>query len=392
MKAWEATVRKTHAARRQASNIFSSSPVANMDEEDEIHAAGEVFHAERYLPNGDYYTGHWLDNFPHGFGKYWWTDGCMYVGDWYRGKTMGKGTFSWPSGANYQGEFKSGYMDGEGIYTGPNGDTYKGSWVMNLKHGHGVKEYTNGDIYDGEWCGGLQEGNGKYQWKDGNCYDGEWKNGMMSGMGKLVWSNGNTFEGLWDDGIPSGHGRFKWADGSFYEGNWSKDAAEQNGDYHPSDDNSKDEHKDWSQEQVYEVDLKECEICPLDKVPILPSHKKLAVWRSTKGSSSTASTSDTAPRSRRMSIDGSSFDVSTVEEANLKARDDTSFSSPSPSNSSVEASPIQIPKVVKKQGDIISKGHKNYELMLNLQLGIRLYFEVLCFIIYFLFSAFHGLD
>ncbi|XP_023731602.1 phosphatidylinositol 4-phosphate 5-kinase 6 [Lactuca sativa] len=371
MKAWEATVRKTHAARRQASNIFSSSPVANMDEEDEIHAAGEVFHAERYLPNGDYYTGHWLDNFPHGFGKYWWTDGCMYVGDWYRGKTMGKGTFSWPSGANYQGEFKSGYMDGEGIYTGPNGDTYKGSWVMNLKHGHGVKEYTNGDIYDGEWCGGLQEGNGKYQWKDGNCYDGEWKNGMMSGMGKLVWSNGNTFEGLWDDGIPSGHGRFKWADGSFYEGNWSKDAAEQNGDYHPSDDNSKDEHKDWSQEQVYEVDLKECEICPLDKVPILPSHKKLAVWRSTKGSSSTASTSDTAPRSRRMSIDGSSFDVSTVEEANLKARDDTSFSSPSPSNSSVEASPIQIPKVVKKQGDIISKGHKNYELMLNLQLGIR---------------------
>ncbi|KAL4558023.1 hypothetical protein LXL04_036219 [Taraxacum kok-saghyz] len=40
-------------------------------------------------------------------------------------------------------------------------------------------------------------------------------------------------------------------------------------------------------------------------------------------------------------------------------------------SSSLEASPFQIPKEVKKQGDIISKGHKNYELMLNLQLGIR---------------------
>ncbi len=29
------------------------------------------------------------------------------------------------------------------------------------------------------------------------------------------------------------------------------------------------------------------------------------------------------------------------------------------------------PKPGKKQGETISKGHKNYELMLNLQLGIR---------------------
>ncbi|KAL9232648.1 hypothetical protein vseg_007732 [Gypsophila vaccaria] len=33
--------------------------------------------------------------------------------------------------------------------------------------------------------------------------------------------------------------------------------------------------------------------------------------------------------------------------------------------------PLRIPKAGKKQGETITKGHKNYELMLNLQLGIR---------------------
>lgn len=377
MKAWEATMRKTHAAaKRQASNIFGSAHVANVEEEeeDEVHAAGEVYHAERYLPNGDFYTGHWSDNFPHGFGKYWWTDGCMYVGDWYKGKTMGKGTFSWPSGANYQGEFKSGFMDGEGICTGPNGDTYKGFFVMNLKHGYGVKEYTNGDVYDGEWCGGLQQGPGTYQWREGNYYEGEWKNGMMSGKGKLVWTNGNTFEGLWEDNIPKGHGTFTWADGCFYEGNWSNDSTEQNGTYHPSSDDG-DEHAEWCQDQLYEVDLQDCIICPLEKIPIMPSQKKLAVWRSTKGNSNSSA------QPRRMSVDGRLDGNADVEfhrmqmledtERILRARDDASLSS-SANSSPFEASPIQIPTVVKKQGDTISKGHKNYELMLNLQLGIRL--------------------
>ncbi|XP_071737582.1 phosphatidylinositol 4-phosphate 5-kinase 6-like isoform X2 [Rutidosis leptorrhynchoides] len=379
MKAWEAKVKKTHAvAKRQASHIFGSAHVTNVedDEEDEVHAVGEVYHAERYLSNGDYYTGHWSENFPHGFGKYWWTDGCMYVGDWYHGKTMGKGTFSWPSGANYQGEFKSGYMDGEGIYTGPNGDTYKGVWVMNLKHGYGVKEYTNGDVYDGEWCRGLQEGNGKYQWNQGNFYEGEWRNGTMSGKGKLIWSNGNTFEGFWEDNIPKGHGTFTWADGSFYEGNWSNDPNEQSGMYNPST-NVGDEHDDWCQDQVYEVDLQDCIICPLEKVPIMPSQKKLAVWRSSKANNRDGSVRPP----RRRSVDGR-LDASVDAEFHrmqmlddteriLRARDDASLLSSSPGSSPYEANPFVIPKVVKKQGETICKGHKNYELMLNLQLGIR---------------------
>ncbi|KAJ9544690.1 hypothetical protein OSB04_024397 [Centaurea solstitialis] len=370
MKAWEATVRKTHAvAKRQASNIFGSAHIANVEEEivveedDQAHGSGEVYQAERYISNGDYYTGYWLENAPHGFGKYWWTDGCMYVGDWYRGQTMGKGTFSWPSGASYQGEFKSGYMDGEGIYTGPNGDTYKGFWVMNLRHGYGIKEYTNGDVYDGEWCRGLQEGNGKYEWKDsGNCYSGEWMNGIM-----WEWE-----DGIWEEGLPKGKGAFQWADGSFYIGNWSYDPSELNVSYCSSG-NALDEHLGWRPRDLYEVELKECRICPLEKFAIMPPNKKLAAWRSSKGNGDHGTPNPSRRMSGECGSDETLNKTRTLEDSrrSLKASDDTSVLSSSPCNSPFEVSPIQIPKVVKKQGEIISKGHKNYELMLNLQLGIR---------------------
>ncbi|GER52537.1 phosphatidylinositol-4-phosphate 5-kinase family protein [Striga asiatica] len=268
MKAWEATVRRTQAAaKKRANTIFGTSyPVENNtnavedqetndDLDEETHAPGEVYHAEKFLPNGDYYAGYWADSFPHGQGKYWWTDGCMYVGEWFKGKTMGKGVFSWPSGAMYEGNFKSGFMDGEGTYTGANGGTYKGSWVMNLKHGYGIKEYANGDSYEGEWSRGSQEGQGKYQWKKGNFYVGEWKNGRICGGGRMMWTNGNAYEGSWEDGVPKGNGTFKWADGSFYVGNWSSDPKEQNGTYYPS---SGSLLVEWDPQEVYASDLKDC--------------------------------------------------------------------------------------------------------------------------------------
>ncbi|KAK4725572.1 hypothetical protein R3W88_028351 [Solanum pinnatisectum] len=385
MKAWEATIRITQAAtRKRANTIFctqgSSSPTTeeeNEQQDDHIYANGEIFHAERFLPNGDYYSGYWLDNFPHGQGKYWWTDGCMYVGDWFRGKTMGKGIFSWPSGAMYEGNFKTGFMDGDGTYTGPNGDTYRGCWVMNLKHGHGVKEYVNGDCYDGEWCRGLQEGQGRYNWKNGNYYVGEWKNGTIVGKGKMYWTNGNVYEGNWEDGFPKGNGTFKWTDGSFYIGNWSKDPNEQNGTFYPSTSLLQTGNLEWDPQQVFNVDLVECTICPPEKVPILPSQKKLALWRSSKAV-------DSNIKPRRMSLDGR-IDAPPVDREFGRIRlSDVAGTSASTSyylddsivglqdpDGYLRGSPIRIPKVVKRQGQTISKGHKNYELMLNLQLGIR---------------------
>ncbi|XP_049397590.1 phosphatidylinositol 4-phosphate 5-kinase 6-like isoform X2 [Solanum stenotomum] len=381
MKAWEATVRKTQAvARKRANTIFGTYGPSHVEEEiidqvdveedNEGHANGEVYHSERFLPNGDYYSGYWVDSFPHGHGKYWWTDGCMYVGDWFRGKKMGKGTFSWPSGAMYEGNFKSGYMDGEGTFTGPNGDSFKGSWVMNLKHGHGVKEYSNGDVYDGEWNRGLQHGNGKYAWKNGNCYVGEWKNGVICGKGKMCWKNGNVYEGNWEDGVPKGNGTLKWDDGSFYVGNWNKDQNEQNGTFYPSASLLEGGNLDWDPQEVYNTDLIACSICPNEKVSILPSQKKLAVWRSAKATENNV-------RPRRMSVDGR-IDAAPVDREFGRMRlSDCAGTPPRISciddamDGYIRGSPIRHPKAAKRQGETISKGHKNYDLMLNLQLGIR---------------------
>ncbi|KAF3526051.1 hypothetical protein F2Q69_00049232 [Brassica cretica] len=392
LKAWEVTVRKTQQAKKRANNIFGTVSVASQtddqattteENDDETStnrsSIGELYHAERVLPNGDYYTGQWYDSFPHGHGKYLWTDGCMYIGEWYNEKTMGKGKFGWPSGATYEGEFKSGYMDGIGTYTGPSGYTYRGQWVMNLKHGHGIKSYANGDVYDGEWRRGLQEAQGKYRWRDESYYIGEWKNGMICGKGTFIWTDGCRYDGFWDDGFPSGNGTFKWDDGSFYVGHWSQDPEEMNGAYYPS---GNEENLEWDPKDVFN-NLSEYKTCSGERVPVLPSQKKLSVWNSSKR----------VEKPRRISVDGrvsvgldrafekknmwgsesgegaADIDSTTrrdldAEIMRLEAEGFIQSLKPIPV-------PMRLPRAGKKQGETISKGHRNYELMLNLQLGIR---------------------
>ncbi|GMI64787.1 phosphatidyl inositol monophosphate 5 kinase 4 [Hibiscus trionum] len=377
LKAWEATMRKTQAAKKRANSIFGITSMANVaqnDVEDDdtdknVSTSGEAYFAEKILPNGDYYTGQWQDNFPDGQGKYLWTDGCIYIGEWHKGKTMGRGRFTWPSGASYEGEFKTGYMDGSGIYIGANGDTYKGNWVMNLKHGHGMMHYSNGDLFDGEWRRGLQEGQGKYQWKNKNYYVGEWKNGVIFGKGTFVWSNGSKYDGFWEDGLPKGNGTYQWPDGSFYVGNWSKDPDEQNGTYYPSESSSAAD-LEWDPTTVYN-DLGNSKVCHGERVSIMPSQKRLAMWYSTKG----------GDRPRRMSVDGrasvgverpldkTSLWESDSERSSLRDLDYELYDDTNPKFNL--GLPLKLPKLGKRQGETISKGHRNYELMLNLQLGIR---------------------
>ncbi|GAB4851746.1 Phosphatidylinositol 4-phosphate 5-kinase 4 [Ancistrocladus abbreviatus] len=386
-KAWEATLRKTQAvAKKRAHSIFGSMSIAHVNDdfdddnsashqhEDRSHHANEneASQVEKFLPNGDYYTGHWFENCPHGHGKYLWIDGCMYLGEWFRGQAIGKGRFSWPSGATYDGEFKSGYMDGKGTYTGPQGEMYKGFWVMNMKHGQGVVSYDNGDVYDGEWRHGLQEGRGKYLWSNGNYYTGEWKNGLISGVGTMVWTNGNRYEGNWEDGIPRGDGIFRWPDGSYYEGSWSTDPKEQIGTYHAS--GSTDDKVNWDAEAVFGEILRSVQICPGEKITVFPSQKKLAAWRSSNAA-------DPRIRPGRMSVDSRMhlLDTEGSFSSDGSTRNSTGGRDVELEGLNLEqlnprmspGRPLRIPRVGKKPGEIITKGHKNYELMLNLQLGIR---------------------
>ncbi|KAF3326178.1 phosphatidylinositol 4-phosphate 5-kinase 6-like protein [Carex littledalei] len=378
----------------------SSSSSTSSDDPDNSNSSYQV---EKSLPNGDIYTGQWCSGTPHGTGKYLWNDGCMYEGEWRLGKATGKGKFSWPSGATYEGDFKEGYMDGIGTYTGAAGDTYRGLWSMNLKHGPGRKYYANGDFYDGEWRQGLQDGKGRYVWRNGTEYNGEWRAGLIHGRGTLTWANGNKYEGGWEDGSPCGNGSFRWADGSVYVGLWTRDlggasqGVQQKGVYYPSPAASSPTARD--PRDFFAMNLPDCKISSSGElVSVLPSQKRLN-W---SGSSGTDSGNWKSPRlqhspvGRRLNgLSGSTGDGLTMWVADGDGNgisrisasvgggiedllsgfglDEASsgVASTVPSRTGTPEMRWGPPRGRKRQGETISKGHKNYDLMLNLQLGIR---------------------
>ncbi|XP_019432404.1 PREDICTED: phosphatidylinositol 4-phosphate 5-kinase 2-like isoform X1 [Lupinus angustifolius] len=282
--------------------------------------------------NGDIYTGTLSGNTPHGAGKYVWSDGCMYEGEWKKGKPCGKGKFSWPTGATYEGEFKLGRVDGYGVFTGVYGDTYRGSFVEDRKHGFGEKRYANGDVYEGWWRWNLQEGEGKYVWKNGNEYVGEWKKGGIFGKGVLVWGNGNRYEGFWENGVPKGKGVFTWCDGN------------------------------WGMEFMNEEENND------DEIVMALTKNKSSLDGGCKGVS--------FPKICIWELDGEAGDITCDIVDNVEAsmfyKDGGSGVCESENvGQSCSLSWSVDDAEVKKPGQIVCKGHKNYGLMLSFQLGIR---------------------
>lgn len=187
---------------------------------------------ELSLPNGESYSGSLLGNIPEGRGKYVWPDGCVYEGEWRRGMRHGNGTIQWSSGASYEGEFSGGYMHGTGTYIGSDRITYKGRWRLSLKHGLGYQVFPNGDVFEGAWIQGTPEGPGKYTWANGNVFLGIMKGGTMLGKGTLNWTNGDTFEGSWLNGMMHGFGVYTWSDGGCYVGTWTRGLKDGKGSFY----------------------------------------------------------------------------------------------------------------------------------------------------------------
>ncbi|KAL0799111.1 hypothetical protein Bca101_054286 [Brassica carinata] len=293
---------------------------------------------EKPLPNGDLYIGSFSGGFPHGSGKYLWSDGCMYEGEWKRGKASGKGRFSWPSGATYEGEFKSGRMEGFGTFTGADGDTYRGTWAADRKHGHGQKRYANGDFYEGTWRRNLQDGRGRYVWRNGNQYTGEWRGGVISGKGLLVWPNGDRYEGQWENGVPRGSGVFTCVDGSSCVGAWNQS------------------------------NVMRSLFGGVEKSGLVVATRKRSSVDSGGGS---LGGEKVFPRICIWESDGEAGDITCDiidnVEASMIYRERLSVDRVH----QFKKNPCWFNGEAKKAGETISKGHKKYDLMLNLQLGIR---------------------
>ena len=281
---------------------------------------------------------------PHGHGKYLWSNGCMYEGEWKKGKASGRGKLSWPSGATYKRDLKFGKMDGFGTFIGIDGHTYKGSWLSDQKHGFGEKRYANGDVYQGFWKRNLQDGEGRYTWSNGNEYIGEWKSGVISGKGVFVLANGDKYDMSWENGVPKSKGGNVNNNGS--GGNWNLATTTR---------------KRSSVDVVENVDL--------DVVRNVNLFPRICIWE----------------------LDAEAGDITcdivdNVEAASMFCKDN---------KEEKEECDWQIPRSpgfmanegeLKKPGQMISKGHKNYDLMLNLQLGIRYFF-----VLFFLFCVFNVL-
>ncbi|XP_010267271.1 PREDICTED: phosphatidylinositol 4-phosphate 5-kinase 9-like [Nelumbo nucifera] len=385
---------------------------------------GQVSHAsfetigfrvgELLLPNGESYSGSLLGNMPEGSGKYVWADGCVYEGEWRRGMRNGVGNIQWPSGAVYDGEFSGGYMHGTGTYSGPDNIIYKGRWRLNLKHGLGCQTYPNGDVFEGSWIQGVIEGPGKYVWANGNVYLGNMKGGKMSGKGTLTWTNGDSFEGNWLDGMMHGFGIYAWSDGGCYVGTWTRGLKDGTGAFYPKG------NRFPAVQELYLNALRKRGLLPDLRKQNHHSHirhassvdmgnvKVSSNQGSRRGSYDKLSKGNLInfeqSRSRNYSLErrwslevsiekviGHDLSLSSGESTLEGDEKDTKMSAPilereymqgvlisevvlnnfSSSSRRARRRQKKLAKEVKRPGETIIKGHRSYDLMLSLQLGIR---------------------
>ncbi|GFP85560.1 phosphatidylinositol 4-phosphate 5-kinase 9 [Phtheirospermum japonicum] len=312
------------------------------------------------LLNGDSYRGSLLGNTPEGPGDYTWPDGCTYEGEWHRGMRHGHGKLQWPSGALYDGEFSGGYLHGSGTYTRPDSTIYKGRWRLNLKHGLGYQNFPNGDIFEGSWIRGTPEGPGKYIWANGNIYVGNMKNGKMSGKGTLTWTNGDSYEGSWSNGTMHGFGVYTWSDGGCYVGTWTRGLKDGKGTFYPRG------SKLPAGQQLY--------LDALRKNGLLPDFGK---------QNQVSHIQNNVSLERRWSLEVSIEKVIDNEEDMIPPILEREYMQGvliselvlsdrfSPSSRRAKRRQKRLALEIKRPGEQIIKGHRSYDLMLSLQLGIR---------------------
>ncbi|KAG8376621.1 hypothetical protein BUALT_Bualt09G0082500 [Buddleja alternifolia] len=375
----------------------SNGEVSHASSENNGFRVGDIL-----LPNGESYCGALLGTVPEGSGNYVWSDGCKYEGEWRCGMRHGRGKLQWPSGALYDGEFSGGYMHGTGTYTRPDNLTYKGRWRLNLKHGLGYQNFPNGDIFEGSWIQGSPEGPGKYTWTNGNIYMGNMKAGKMSGKGTLTWTNGDSYEGNWLNGMMHGFGVYTWIDGGYYVGTWTRGLKDGKGTFYPRDSSLP------AGQQLYLNALRKKGLLPdlrkqnqvshihhatsVDMGDVKVGRNQVSVRDSSRATnvslerrwSLEVSIEKVIGRSRSSSMPDDVLECGDYEndkDCPMLEREYmqgvliselviSNRFSPSSRRSAIRRQKRRA-REIKRPGEQIIKGHRSYDLMLSLQLGIR---------------------
>ncbi|EEE51640.1 hypothetical protein OsJ_32941 [Oryza sativa Japonica Group] len=292
----------------------------------------------------------WAGDLPHGGRQESLTDRSMYEGSWPR-RPRGRGAAS-----------------------------SRGRRAPSTEGDLARRAYVNGDVYDGHWRDGLQDGHGRYIWRGGHEYIGTWKAGEMHGRGTVIWADGDRYDGAWEDAKPKGQGTFRWSDGGMYIGLWCQESGETQGKgvYYPPSGGPAVPLPREPKEVITKL-LEELEMSEGKTVSLLPSQKVLTwpgvepvtkkpVWRPPEVAADQGMwrPPEVGADQGRNSMSSDIDSLVEGEDGGEESRNDRSWVR----TPSCMRAPT-LPKPGKKQGETISKGHKNYELMLNLQLGIR---------------------
>ena len=151
-------------------------------------------HGTKKWPDGQQYTGSWVNGNMHGQGTYTWPDGARYTGSWVNDKKQGQGSFIWPDGTRLEGtwqddEHVSGtqiapdgtrleIVNGE-VVQSPQAD--RGWQAIPTREGCRFITHT-GDFFLGMKAGGEASNAAPVTWS-GRCTP----DNLIVGSGKLIY-------------------------------------------------------------------------------------------------------------------------------------------------------------------------------------------------------------
>nr|XP_027069832.1 phosphatidylinositol 4-phosphate 5-kinase 9 isoform X2 [Coffea arabica] len=255
---------------------------------------------------------------------------------------------------------------------------------------------------------GESYGPGKYTWANGNVYLGNLKGGNMSGKGTLTWTNGDSYEGNWLNGMMHGFGIYTWSDGGCYIGTWTRGLKDGKGAFYPKGGRLPAGQEMYlnalrkrgllpdlsKQNQVSHIHHTSSVDLGVVKVGGNQGSCRNSSYKSANGNllNLEQSRSTNVSLERRwslevaiekvigydFSLDGREYEddrnspilereyMQGVLISELVIND--SFS---PSSKRVRRRQKKLAREMKRVGETIIKGHRSYDLMLSLQLGIR---------------------
>ncbi len=192
-----------------------------------------------YFSNGAEYSGNWKDDKKNGYGTYKYQSESKYesyTGDYVMDKMTGNGIFVYKNGQKYVGELYNNYFHGQGTMYYSDGTSKSGTWEYdkfiksneaksgcisgNCNNGFGTYVSKKGDKYVGTFKNGYYSGRGKYSFAEGDVYEGEFKNGTYHGQGTYLFVSGAKYVGEFKNGTYDGIGTVFYANGTSKSGLW----------------------------------------------------------------------------------------------------------------------------------------------------------------------------